>query len=72
MTRTQFLYKRKSFSGHLDTVADIFAITGTQWPSRWPKMETITQLHGIGQPQNPRKTSNELYWRDGEDCEGNF
>lgn len=72
MTRTHFLYKRKSFSGHLCTGADIFAITASQWPSRWPKMETIRQLCGIGQPQNPRKTSNELYWRDGEDYEGTF
>lgn len=72
MTRTHFLYKRKSFSGHLETGADTFAITASQWPSRWPKMETITQLDGIGQPQNSRKTSNELYWRDGEDCGGTF
>lgn len=67
---THFLYKRKSFSGHLDSGADIFAITSR--PSRWPKMETITQLNGIGQPQNLRKTSNEIYWRDGKDCEGTF
>ena len=37
-----------------------------------PKMETITQLQGIDQTQNPEQSSNELYWRDGEGHEETF
>ena len=32
----------KRFSGLLDTSMNILIITASQWPSKWPKMETIT------------------------------
>ena len=30
------------------------------------KLETITQLQGIGQTQNPEQSSNKVYWKDGD------
>ena len=35
-------------------------------------METIAQLQGIGQTQNPGQISNEFYWRDRGNNKGNF
>lgn len=66
MTRTHFVYKWKSISGLLDTHEGISVIIASQWHSRYPKTETITQLQGIGQTQNPEQCSNELYCKDGE------
>lgn len=62
----------KRFSGLLDTGADTSVITASQWPSKWPKTETITQLQGIGQTRNPEQSSNELHWKDEEGHEGTF
>ena len=66
------LINGKRFSSLLDTGADISVITASQWPSKWPKTETITQLKGIGQIRNPEYSSNELHWKDEEDHEGTF
>ena len=56
-------------SGLLDIGVDISVITPSQWPSRWPKMETITQLQGIGQTQNPEQSN---FTREMEGHEGIF
>lgn len=56
----------------MDIGEDISVIPVSQRPSRWPKMENITYLQWTDQNQNPKQTSNELYWRDEECQKGTF
>ena len=48
--------EKKVFLVSLDTGADVSVTTASQWPSRWPKRETVTQLQGIGQTQNSEQS----------------
>lgn len=56
-----FFINGKRFPGLLDTGTDISVITASQWPSKWPKTETITHLQEIGQTRNPEQSSNKLH-----------
>lgn len=42
-TMFNFVYKWKRFSGLSDTGTDIYAVTASQFPSRWPRADTIIQ-----------------------------
>lgn len=51
VNRTHFVYKRKELfwsSGHW---CRYFVVAGSQWPLKWLKMETITQLQGLIKPK---------------------
>lgn len=50
----------RAFSGLLDVGSHMSVIIDSQWPYKWPKIVTITQLQGIVQMQNPEQCSNEL------------
>lgn len=60
----------KSFTGLIDTGADVTIIKQEDWPSSWPTTETMTNLRGIGQSTNPKQSSKYLTWRDKENNTG--
>ena len=60
----------KLFTGLIDTGADVTIIKQQDWPSSWPTSETLTNLRGIGQSNNPRQSSKYLTWRDQESNSG--
>lgn len=60
----------KLFTGSIDTGANVTVIKQGDWPSRWPTVETITNLRGIGLSINPRQSSKYLTWRDKENNSG--
>ena len=41
----------KTFSGLLNTGADVFIITSCQWPDDWPLTEPQGEISGLGEPQ---------------------
>ncbi|QTI96651.1 pro, partial [Prosimian retrovirus 1] len=60
----------KMFTGLIDTGADVTIIKQEDWPAQWPTSDTLTNLRGIGQSQNPKQSSKYLTWRDKEGNSG--
>lgn len=60
----------KLFIGLIDSGANVTVIKQGDWPSRWPTVETLTNLRGIGQSSNLRQSSKYLTWRDKENNSG--
>ena len=62
----------KRFSGLIDTGADVTIIKKEDWPTTWPLDATLTHLKGIGQSQNPERSSKILTWEDQEGNQGSI
>ena len=62
----------KSFSGLIDTGADVTIIRKEDWPLTWPLETTMTHLQGIGQSKNPQRSANLLTWKDQENNQGHI
>lgn len=60
----------KLFTRLIDTGADVTIIRQEDWPPSWPTSETMTNLRGIGQSNNPRQSSKYLAWREKENNSG--
>ncbi|ADC33200.1 protease, partial [Simian retrovirus 4] len=60
----------KPFTGLIDTGADVTIIKQEDWPAHWPTTETMTNLRGIGQSNNPKQSSKYLTWKDKENNSG--
>lgn len=60
----------KMFTGLIDTGADVTIIKLEDWPPNWPITDTLTNLRGIGQSNNPKQSSKYLTWRDKENNSG--
>lgn len=60
----------KPFTGLIDTGADVSIIRSEDWSSHWPTSETLTNLRGIGQSNNPRQSSKYLVWKNREGNSG--
>nr|6S1V_A Chain A, Gag-Pro-Pol polyprotein [Mason-Pfizer monkey virus]6S1V_B Chain B, Gag-Pro-Pol polyprotein [Mason-Pfizer monkey virus]6S1W_A Chain A, Gag-Pro-Pol polyprotein [Mason-Pfizer monkey virus]6S1W_B Chain B, Gag-Pro-Pol polyprotein [Mason-Pfizer monkey virus] len=60
----------KMFTGLINTGADVTIIKLEDWPPNWPITDTLTNLRGIGQSNNPKQSSKYLTWRDKENNSG--
>lgn len=60
----------KLFTGLIDTGADVTIIKQEDWPLDWPTTDTLTNLRGIGQSNNPKQSSKYLTWSDKEGNSG--
>lgn len=61
----------RSFTGILDTGADVSVLAEKHWPKSWPKQAGTATLQGIGQAI-PQKSAKILKWRDPEGQTGYF
>lgn len=66
------LLNGKSFSGLIDTGADVTVIRKEDWPPTWPLETTMTHLQGIGQSKNPQRSASLLTWKDSENNQGHI
>lgn len=60
----------KQFQGLVDTSADVTIIKKDDWPQSWPLEDSLTHLKGIGQSNNPKRSTKLLSWRDKEGNSG--
>ncbi|XP_027622048.1 endogenous retrovirus group K member 6 Pro protein-like [Tupaia chinensis] len=60
----------KQFSGLVDTGANVTILRKDNWPQTWPLTPTLTHLTGIGQSQNPERSTKVLQWTDREGNQG--
>lgn len=60
----------KSFTGLIDTGADVTIIAHEQWPKDWPLKPHNTEVIGIGGKQNVFKSSMWLHWEDKDGTRG--
>lgn len=62
--------ENKTFTGLLDTGADVTVISQKDWPSTWPLQPSFTNLKGIGMADAPLQSVNILKWKDTEGHNG--
>ena len=62
----------REFSVLVDTGADITIIKKEDWPETWLLSATMTHLKGIGQSQNPERSSKILTWKDKDGNQGDI
>ncbi|XP_014437508.1 endogenous retrovirus group K member 6 Pro protein-like [Tupaia chinensis] len=60
----------KQFSGLVDTRANVTILRKDNRPQTWPLTPTLPYLKGIGQSQNPEKSTKVLQWTDKEGNQG--
>jgi hypothetical protein len=54
----------KTFSGLVDTGADVTIIRAAEWPTIWPIEATLTHLQDLSQSPNPMRNTVLLVWKD--------
>lgn len=61
-----------SFTGLMDTGADVSVISNGQWPPSWPKQTVQVPIRGVGIASAPEQSTDLLKWIDPSGQEGTF